>query len=415
MSKILITSLGTGVKVKEESGYRLAKYEIDGKLYEEKIIAKALYSHVKFDKIFMIGTSKSMWDAVYEAFGGKDEEMQLELYDKQKRGEIVENNLNLITSLWKDDFGMAESKTFIVNYGLNDKQLWNNFEIYLNIAEYIEDGDEIYLDITHSFRSLAIMSYIMLDFVKSMQQKEFTVKAIYYGMFEYIHEPSNTENITPVINLKILFEISGWIKAISAFKNYGRVELVAENFREKYGTKNEITKYFDRFSEGISIANLAAIKSYVDRVKNKLSIFDEINFPIMKLVSKDLIDFIKRMDKKNLSDFQLEMAKWFCENKNYAMSYIALAESVVSMVCEREGVGLESEKDRDKAKQYLHNRKEYKSLLSKYKTPNRVRNNIAHQLSERKGSAISDIENLEKRIKAIEKEFKILDWTDNYA
>ncbi len=75
MSKILIASLGTGDK--KNGGYRLAKYEIDGKYYSEKIIAKALYNHIKFDKIFMIGTSKSMWDAVYEAFDGKDENIQL--------------------------------------------------------------------------------------------------------------------------------------------------------------------------------------------------------------------------------------------------------------------------------------------------------------------------------------------------
>ena len=57
MSKILITSIGTGKK--EDGGYKTAKYKIDDKLYEESIIAKALYNHVHFDKIFMLGTSRS--------------------------------------------------------------------------------------------------------------------------------------------------------------------------------------------------------------------------------------------------------------------------------------------------------------------------------------------------------------------
>ncbi len=413
MSKILITSLGTGFH--DKGGYRLAKYEIDGKRYTEKIIAKALYNHIKFDKIFMIGTSKSMWDAVYEVFGGKDEDLQLSLYAKQEKGSLEKSDLLAIETVWNENFGMSGSMTFIVDYGLNDDQLWSNFEIYLKIAKYIENGDKIYLDITHSFRSLALMSYIMLDFVKSIQQKEFTVEAIYYGMFEYTNEPSNNDKITPIINLKILFEINEWIKAISAFKNYGRAELVAENSEKSFGAKSEITKYFNRFSESIAIADLGAIKSYVNRVKNKLSVFDNTDSAIMKLISKDLIDFIKRMDKKNMPDFQLEIAKWFCENKNYAMSYIALAEYVTSKIRELENIDQGDESDKDKAemaKKILYDwsgHTEYRHLAELYKVPNKIRNNIAHQLSDRDGSTINDIKNLEGSIAKIEREFKIIE------
>ncbi len=405
MAKILIASLGTGAK--QEGRYKVATYEIEGKCYEESIIAKALYNHIKFDKIFMIGTSKSMWDAVYDAFGGKDE-LSLKLYSKQDNGEILESDLLPIIEIWKDNFGMTGSKIFVVDYGLNDDQLWSNFETYFKIAEYIENDDEIYLDITHSFRSLSLMSYIMLDFIKSMQQKKFTVEAIFYGMFEYTHEPSNTKNITPIINLKILFEINEWIKAISAFKNYGRTELIAENFNKLLGKDDEITKYFSRFSENISIANLAAIKSFVSRVKNKLSTLEKSNYFITKTILKDLIEFVARMDKKYLSDFQLEMAKWFRESKNYAMSYIVLTESIVSRVCEIEGIGLESEQDRGEAKKQLSNKSEYKLLKGRHITLNKVRNNIAHQLSGRDTCIISDIKNLEKSIDNIEKEFQNL-------
>ena len=405
MSKILITSLGTGVAKKGQ--YNSARYKIEDKIYEERFIAKALYNHIKFDRIFMIGTCRSMWDVVYEAFGGKDEDLQFKLYDKQEKGSLEKSDLQVIETAWNENFGIKGSKTFIVDYGLNDNQLWNNFETYLQIADYIENGDEIYLDITHSFRSLSLMSYIMLDFVKSMRQKQFTVEAIYYGMFEYVHEPSNTEKITPIINLKILFEISEWIKAISVFKNYGRAELVAERLNVSYGA-DEVSKYFARFSEAVSIANLSAIKSYVNRMKNKLSDFERSDSVIMKLVSKDLISFIKRMDKNGMSDFQLEMAKWLCENKNYAMSYIALAESVVSKICEIEGIGLEEKEDRNKAKKILHNQAKYKKLLDAYLTPNRIRNGIAHQLSNRKDSTINDINNLQHSIINIEKNLAIL-------
>jgi len=86
------------------------------------------------------------------------------------------------------------------------------------------------------------------------------------------------------------------------------------------------------------------------------------------------------------------------ENKNYAMSYIVLAESIVSRVCEKESIGLETA--------------DYRSLSDKYGIPNIVRNNIAHQLSDRSCSTISDIENLQKRIDGVEKAFNALDRAD---
>jgi len=69
MAKILISSLGTGRK--KEGNYSHAKYEIDNAIYETSFIADALNKHINFDKIFLIGTKKSIWDEAYMVFGGR--------------------------------------------------------------------------------------------------------------------------------------------------------------------------------------------------------------------------------------------------------------------------------------------------------------------------------------------------------
>jgi len=144
-------------------------------------------------------------------------------------------------------------------------------------------------------------------------------------------------------------------------------------------------------------------------MKKKISVLSQANSTLIRLVSKDLIGFVKRMDKKRMSDFQLEMAKWFCENKNYAMSYIALSECVATKIRELEGIDDKYGTDKNQAehaKDILYTHAEYRHLYELYKSPNKIRNNIAHQLPGRKDSTISDIKNLKNSIDKIEKEFK---------
>ncbi|GAB6163704.1 hypothetical protein JCM12298_28640 [Desulfothermus naphthae] len=66
--KILISSLGAGrkkdVKSHMPGEYEKAKYQIDDKVYEEQFIARALVKHFKIQKVFLIGTKKSLWDSV---------------------------------------------------------------------------------------------------------------------------------------------------------------------------------------------------------------------------------------------------------------------------------------------------------------------------------------------------------------
>ena len=66
--KILISSLGTGQRA--DGSYSKAKYEIADEVYETSFIADALNKHLNFDKIFLVGTRKSIWDEAYMVFGG---------------------------------------------------------------------------------------------------------------------------------------------------------------------------------------------------------------------------------------------------------------------------------------------------------------------------------------------------------
>jgi len=68
MAKVLISALGTGVK--DDREYRKAPYVFPGdtKVYKTLFIASALCEQLKVEKLYLIGTAKSMWEEVYEYF-----------------------------------------------------------------------------------------------------------------------------------------------------------------------------------------------------------------------------------------------------------------------------------------------------------------------------------------------------------
>ena len=129
MAKILISSLGTGNK--RDGLYMKANYEINQKRYRTSFIADALNKNLDFDKIYLVGTKKSIWDEAYLVFGGESEEYLEELYEKKELGKVDDTVLSEFRTT------LPNLETVIVKYGLDNDELWDNFSEFLNIANDI--------------------------------------------------------------------------------------------------------------------------------------------------------------------------------------------------------------------------------------------------------------------------------------
>jgi len=61
MTRVLISALGAGVQ--GSGGYKTTTYNIDGKDYTDvAFIARALCEHYRINRLFMVGTERSIWD-----------------------------------------------------------------------------------------------------------------------------------------------------------------------------------------------------------------------------------------------------------------------------------------------------------------------------------------------------------------
>ncbi len=385
MANILISSLGTGIK--KDGGYKKATYMLDGKEDTTPFISKALSNFLKIDKIFLVGTKGSIWDSCYSEFGGDDENAELSIYEKIEKKDITEDDLRIVEKSIDKSLGKNGSKCFIIEYGLDDKELWKNFSQYIKILDEIRDGDIVYIDITHAFRSLSLMSFLMVQFGQVIKDKKFDIGGIYYGMFE-----ATKDGITPVVNLKLFYDLMQWIKAIDNFKNYANGDNIATLLKNSKELKEEYN-IFNNYTQAMRIANMAAVKHNVNSIAKKLSILKESQNPIINLMTSEMKEFIERLNKEKMSDFQLELAFWYHEHKHYALSYMALAEAIVSKSCEYNGIKPEGKENRKRGKQSIWkmNKSFHKEV---YKNVNNIRNNIAHQLQNRKEAMHSDINNL---------------------
>lgn len=397
MAKILISSLGTGSK--REGAYLKAKYNIDNKVYETSFIADALNRHLDFNKIFLIGTKRSIWDEAYMAFGGEDEEYIEELYEKKELGKVDEKLLEKFTKTLP--YGLEVK---IVKYGLNEDELWENFTEFLTIVEQIEKNDELYLDITHSFRSLSLMSFVMTQFAQTISDKNFKIKGVFYGMFEYQGE---NNGITPIVDIKILFEIQEWIKAIDAIKNYSDFNLLV-NLLDENSIEKDVQNTFISLNNNISLANIASIRQFIKTASKKIKTINSSENKIVKLLAPEILKLVEELEQEKDSDFQYNLAQWFYKNKNYALAYIALYEAIITKSCELLSYDIEDHKKREEAKRSIGDDKYGKFFYTKYNDSiSVIRNSIVHQSSDRKSKVANDIKKLKEFIDTFENYFKI--------
>ncbi|NLZ53010.1 MAG: TIGR02221 family CRISPR-associated protein, partial [Thermoanaerobacteraceae bacterium] len=230
MAKILISPLGTG-QLKDDNTskreYREAVYRFQdsGKTYKTSFIASALSDYLQVDKLYLIGTSKSMWEEVYRYFStackhNDNDDYWYELAERVsnfKRGDkkLTDEDLSKVNDAIdkylryiKAD-ATGGSHCFVIDYGLDEKEIWNNFDVIMRIGETLTEDDEIYLDITHAFRSIPLFLYIMLDLIRILKlRSDFKLAGLYYGMLDVIGELKHA----PIIDLSPLYNMTLWTR-----------------------------------------------------------------------------------------------------------------------------------------------------------------------------------------------------------
>jgi len=234
-----------------------------------------------------------------------------------------------------------------VNGESEPEAIWETFE---RVYDCIQPGDEVYLDITHSWRYLPMLGMTLLNYAKVL--KNIQVKAIYYGAFEQLGTAFEVKQLpmdkrsVPILNLVSFSDLQDWTVAADDFVQDGNPA------RLKKLTQKSITPMLAESKGQDEIArNLRDITHGLDQLVRKITTnrgrqIWEYNFAALhdslNAFSKErsyikplngVIDHIKSKVDRFRSAQWLEAVHWCMEHQLISQGITQLQEGVITWLC----------------------------------------------------------------------------------
>lgn len=343
--KVFISVLGTGFygKCKYTRGeYNLEKASETRFVQQSTLEYLNVYDWGKNDVAIFLLTSKAKsqnWNREIKSrvnFSTKEEEEYLGL-------EYVLEQMNLPVEIRPVD---------IVD-GKDEDEMW---KIFNALFDELKDGDELYFDLTHSFRYIPMLVLVLGNYSKFL--KNVTIKSITYGNYE-----AREDNNAPIVDLLPLSALQDWTCAAGQFLESGNVsrlqylcnEELKPILREAKGSDHDATnlKTFintlaDVIDERVTCRGMNIIKSETFRkmksVSDKLETtkIEPLN-PVFDKIKQSMIFFDENENVKN----GFSAAVWCYQNNLLQQAATILQEFVISFICLKHGIRIDDEKSRD--------------------------------------------------------------------
>ena len=282
MAKKFISVLGAG---NYEGKYEECIYTWDNKSFKTEYIQEAI-AHIfcsdwgKEDKIIIFTTEKSAglhWNA------------ENTLKDRLKKKFNATNRM--------------------IPFGSNSDEQWELFDTIFNS---LEEGDEVIVDITQSFRTIPMFLIIILNYAKLL--KKIKVKGIYYGAFAANNDcDENKIQKAPIFDLTLYDLIMDFTNGINTFINTGNSNILMNIYNE-INLEDEEKKKYEMLSQTISSLN--------DFSNAIMTCRGNINFLGDENGSQKSILAAHNEFKKNIEKYKKE------ESDNLAMALNPLLEKV---------------------------------------------------------------------------------------
>jgi CRISPR-associated Csx2 family protein len=140
---------------------------------------------------------------------------------------------------------LAQYQNIEINDGKNTDEIWSIFNVIFNL---LSEGDELYFDITHGFRTLPMLNMVLINYAKLL--KNITVKGIFYGAYEAKKRVNNVE-YAPIWDLKSFVDLQDWTNSANIFLKTGNaIELATLIEGEKY---NKLQENLIQFSKQLLV------------------------------------------------------------------------------------------------------------------------------------------------------------------
>lgn len=379
--KVFISVLGTGFYV--ECVYKMGEFTSDTTRFIQRATLQTLTQQnvggewTKNDQIYIVLTEKAKADN-WEVSSGTRHNPKTGKEETYIGLKSVLERMSLPTPI----------RTIDIPDGNNEKELW---EIFDKIYTVLEDGDELYFDLTHGFRYLPMLVLVLGNYAKFLKHTE--VKSITYGSYE---ARDTKTNIAPIIDITPLAALQDWTNAAADYLEHGDAE-------ELYSLAQDKLYYFLRnpSENSLKAQILNNLCRNINNYCNNLSFCRGIPIvagkecvQIKSLIEKATSDFIVPLHPlfneiqqsvnecaKNSSANMIHAAELCAKQGNYQQAVTFLREGIISIICSRHGIDLKDHDRREIVKEavlkHLH-----KDTAEKKKKENTQKKELTYQERE---------------------------------
>lgn len=183
-----------------------------------------------------------------------------------------------------------------ISEGFSEEEIWS---IFNSVYGKLQEEDEIYFDVTHSFRSIPLFSTILFNYAHYL--KRTNLVGVYYGAFEKLgpaymvrHIPVE-ERIAPIIDLTSIVRLQELTSAANNLHQYGKMSTLSDLISVVEGKGkvkqdvNCIKKNMKEFDLAISTCKLDVIKDgkLIGELQERIKAVKEI--PTLSQAHRELI------------------------------------------------------------------------------------------------------------------------------
>lgn len=237
--------------------------------------------------------------------------------------------------------------------GKNEKEIWNIFDI---IYDELEEGDELYFDVTHGFRYLPMLVLVLANYAKFL--KKVKVEMVTYGNYE---ARTKSPDVAPIVDITSLSVLQDWTNAASDYLRHGDAralkecsmsglkpilieakgsDIEAKNLRKLVEKLNDFSES-SSFCRGMSVyegKDAQEVGQYAGSVTgNYLRPF----LPLLTTIKKTVDGYSKNAVKNFVRSAQLCL-----EHENYQACVTLLQEGIVTFFCLRHDISAGDERKR---------------------------------------------------------------------
>ena len=249
--------------------------------------------------------------------------------------------------VWKEMSLPVTVRDLSIPEGKNEEEIW---DIFSTLYKELQDGDELYFDVTHGFRNLPMLVIVLGNYSKFL--KNTTVRSITYGGFE---NKDKATGYAPIINLLPLSMLQDWTFAAADYLQNGNVNDLKSLCISSITPVLASSKGKDE--NAVSLRKfLKTLETYTEEVKScrgrdlyskatVCNLYGQIGYigetiiaPMNPIIEKMRDSFTPYVDGDELQNLYLS-AQWCFTKGLYQSAITILQEAIVTGICVRTGLG----------------------------------------------------------------------------